>query len=117
MERAAKSNRITVNRAARGRLWQDIAAQSGGPKQIRRGRRCSEGVTAWLMARSWGPCFPTGNAAVKEREEQHRAEGQSRSGESPQARKTAYRFARRRYSEGFAAWLMARSRGARFLTG
>ena len=83
VERAAKSNRITVNRAARGRLRQDIAAQSGGPKQIRRDRRCLEGVTAWLKARSGGPCFPTGNTAVKEREEQHRAAGQSRSGESP----------------------------------
>jgi len=36
VERAAKSNRITVNRATRSRLRQDMAVLSGGAKQIKR---------------------------------------------------------------------------------
>lgn len=78
MERAAKSNRITVNRTTRSRLRQDMAVQSGGAKQMERAARPAKphivlrggDIRKALRYGSWrglrAHAFSLGNAAVKE---------------------------------------------------
>jgi len=52
VERAAKSNRITVNRAGRGRLRQDMAALRGGAGQIKRQPTAPQGRISACPGRS-----------------------------------------------------------------